>query len=139
MNNYFTLSVISAIGFGIIPLFLKSIQQSMPPQVVMAWYYSIVAIILWIISSATTKLGIPNVKNATLLLIVSVIAAISDLAIFYAYKLASNVGYPRGIQAFSIVITTILSIVLFRQYPNVIGITGIVLIFIGVVLLSGMK
>lgn len=139
MTNWFLLSLVSAIGFGIIPLFLKSIQQAIAPQLVMAWYYSIVAILLWIFSSWTTKMVIPDAKNSILILIVSVLAAIADLSIFTAYKFASNAGYPRSIQAFSIVIATILSAVLYHQFPSAVGIIGTIFIFAGVVLLSGLR
>ena len=127
MTNWFIPSLISALGFGIIPLFLKSIQQTISPQLVMAWYYSIVAIILWIVSFSTTKIVLPDAKNSFLILIVSVLAAISDLAIFYAYKLASNAGYPRSIQAFSIVLATIFSAALYHQFPPVVGIIGTII------------
>ncbi|MCL5439165.1 MAG: EamA family transporter [Patescibacteria group bacterium] len=139
MNNWFILSLVSAIGFGIIPLFLKTIQQKVPPQLAMAWYYSIVAIILWVVSLLTTKITIPDIKNSSLLIIVSILAAIADLSIFYAYKLTSNVGYARSVQAFSIVIALILSSVLYRQFPNIIGVIGTIIIFLGVVMLSGVK
>jgi len=137
--NWFTLSLISALGFGIIPLILKTVQQSLPSQIAMAWYYSIVAIIMWVFVSLTTKITTPNPKNISLLIIVSILAAIADLAIFYAYKLASNAGYPRSIQAFSIVIATILSAIIYHQFPSTLGIVGTTFIFIGVVLLSGLK
>lgn len=137
--NWFTLSLISALGFGIIPLILKTVQQSLPPQFVMAWYYSIVAVIMWVFVSFTTKVSVPTPKNIWLLLIVSVLAAIADLAIFYAYKLASNAGYPRSIQAFSIVIATILSAIIYHQFPSTLGLVGTTFIFIGIVLLSGIK
>jgi uncharacterized membrane protein len=137
--NWFTLSLISALGFGIIPLFLKAVQQTLPPQVVMAWYYSIVAIIMWIFVSITTKITTPTKENIILLVIVSILAAIADLAIFYAYKLSSNAGYPRSIQAFSIIIATLLSAIMYRQLPSTLGIVGTTFIFIGVVLLSGLK
>ena len=137
--NWFTLSLISALGFGIIPLFLKAVQQTLPSQVVMAWYYSIVAVIMWIFVSVTTKITTPTKENIILLIVVSILAAIADLAIFYAYKLSSNAGYPRSIQAFSIIIATILSAVMYRQFPSTLGIVGTTFIFIGVVLLSGLK
>ncbi len=139
MTNWFILSLISALGFGIIPLFLKSIQQTIAPQQVMAWYYSIVAILLWIFSFLTTKMVIPDVKNSTLIFIVSLLAAVADLSIFYAYKLASNAGYPRSVQALSIVIATILSAVLYQRFPEATGIIGTILIFVGVILLSGLR
>ena len=139
MLNWFVLSLVSAIGFGIIPLLLKSLEQAYSPQIVMAWYYSIVAIFLWIFSSFTTKLSFPSLKNSGTLLILSILAAVADLAILYAYKYASNAGYPRSIQAFSIVIATVLSAIVYRQFPSTIGIIGVLFIFIGVILLSGIK
>lgn len=137
--NWFVLSFISALGFGVIPLILKTVQQSLSPQLVMAWYYSIVAILMWIFVSLTTKITIPTKENIMLLIIVSILAAIADLAIFYAYKLASNAGYPRSIQAFSIIIATILSAIIYHQFPSTLGIVGTTFIFIGVILLSGLK
>lgn len=139
MFNWFVLSLISAIGFGIIPLFIKTLQTTLSPQVVMAWYYSIVAIIMWIFSLTTAKVVIPSTKSSILLLIVSIIAAVADLSIFYAYKLASNAGYPRSVQAFSIIIAGVLSALIYKQFPSTIGIVGVIFIFIGVVLLSGIK
>lgn len=139
MFNWFVFSLVSAFGFGLIPLFLKSLEQTYSPQIVMAWYYSLVAIFLWIFSFFTTKLSFPSFKNSGMVLILSILAAVADLAILYAYKYASNAGYPRSIQAFSIVIATILSALVFRQFPSTIGIIGIVFIFMGVVLLSGIK
>ena len=139
MFNWFVLSLVSAIGFGIIPLLLKVLQQTYSPQIIMAWYYSIVAIILWIFSSFTTKISVPSLKNAGLVLLVSILAAIADLSIFYAYKLVSNAGYPRSVQAFSVIIATVLSAIVYRQFPSTLGIVGVVFIFIGVVLLSGIK
>lgn len=139
MFNWFALSLVSAIGFGIIPLLLKVLQQTYSPQIIMAWYYSIVAIILWTFSSFTTKISVPSLKNTGLVLLVSILAAIADLSIFYAYKLVSNAGYPRSIQAFSVIIATVLSAIFYRQFPSTLGIVGVVFIFIGVVLLSGIK
>jgi len=139
MLNWFVLSLVSAIGFGIIPLFIKSLQQSLSPQVVMAWYYSIVAIILWIFSFFTSKITVPSLKNSMLIMVVSIIAAIADLSIFYAYKLVLNAGYPRSVQAFSIIIATILSVIVYKQFPSTTGVVGVIFIFIGVVLLSGVR
>lgn len=139
MFNWFVLSLVSAMGFGIIPLLLKVLQQTYSPQIIMAWYYSIVAIVLWIFSSFTTKISVPSLKNAGLVLLVSILAAIADLSIFYAYKLVSNAGYPRSIQAFSVIIATVLSAIVYRQFPSTLGMVGVVFIFIGVVLLSGIK
>lgn len=139
MSNWFIFSLVSAIGFGIIPLLLKVLQQTYSPQIIMAWYYSIVAIILWTFSSFTTKISVPSLKNAGLVLLVSILAAIADLSIFYAYKLVSNAGYPRSIQAFSVIIATVLSAIVYRQFPSTLGLVGVIFIFIGVVLLSGIK
>ena len=139
MFNWFVFSLVSAIGFGIIPLFIKSLQQTLPTQLIMAWYYSIVAIILWIFSAFTTKVAVPNLKSSLLILVVSILAAVADLSIFYAYKLASNAGYARSVQAFSIIIATVLSVIIYKQFPSTQGIIGVVLIFIGVILLSGIK
>lgn len=139
MSNWFVFSLVSAFGFGLIPLLLKSLEQTYSPQIIMAWYYSLVAIFLWIFSFFTTKLSFPSLKNSGTVLILSILAAVADLAILYAYKYASNAGYPRSIQAFSIVIATILSALVFRQFPSTIGIIGVLFIFIGVVLLSGIK
>ena len=139
MFNWFVLSLVSAIGFGIIPLILKVLQQTYSPQIVMAWYYSLVAIFLWIFSSFTTKLSFPSFKNSGLVLILSILAAVADLSILYAYKYASNAGYPRSIQAFSVIIATVLSVIVYRQFPSTVGIIGVLFIFIGVILLSGIK
>ena len=139
MNNWFILSLASAVGFGIIPLFLKSVQQTVSPQIVIAIYYSFASIILWIVAFTTTKVKMPDTKQFILILIVAAIAAASDLAIFYAYKIASNAGFPRSIQAFSIVIATILSAILYHQFPGAIGILGTILIFSGVVMLAFVK
>ena len=139
MNSWFILSLVSAVGFGVVPLFLKVLTMSYSPQLVMAWYYSIVAIILWGVASMTTKLTVPTPSNILLVVVVSVIAAVADLAIFYAYKIASNGGYPRSVQAFSIVIATIIGAIAYRQFPSTAGIFGVILIFVGIVLLSGLK
>lgn len=139
MFNWFVLSLVSAIGFGIIPIIIKSLQQTLPTQVIMAWYYSIVAIILWIFSLSTTKITFPNIKSSMMIVVLSIIAAIADLSIFYAYKLVSNAGYPRSVQAFSIIIATVLSVIIYKQFPSTTGIVGVVFIFIGVILLSGIK
>lgn len=139
MQNWFVLSIISAIGFGIIPLFLKSLQQTLSPQLVMAWYYSIVAVIMWFVVGISSKIVIPDIKQAGLILTVSVIAAIADLAIFVAYKYASNAGYPRSIQALSIVVATALSALLYRQFPAPLGVIGTIFVFFGVILLSGVR
>lgn len=139
MNNWFILSLISALGFGIIPLFLKSVQQTIPPQIVIAMYYSFASIILWIVAFTTTKVKMPDTKHIVLIALVAVIAAASDLAIVYAYKIASNAGFPRSIQALSIVIATILSAILYRQFPGAIGVIGTILIFSGVVMLALVK
>ena len=122
MLNWFVLSLVSAIGFGIIPLFIKSLQQSLSPQVVMA-----------------SKITVPSLKNSMLIMVVSIIAAIADLSIFYAYKLVLNAGYPRSVQAFSIIIATILSVIVYKQFPSTTGVVGVIFIFIGVVLLSGVR
>lgn len=139
MQNWFILSLISAIGFGIIPLFLKSIQQTVAPQLVMAWYYSIVAVIMWFVVGFSSKIVIPDVRQSGLIVAVAIIAAIADLAIFIAYKFASNAGYPRSIQALSIVIATALSAVFYHQLPAPLGVVGTIFVFLGVILLSGIR
>jgi len=139
MLNWFVFSLVSAVGFGLIPILLKSLEQTYSPQIVMAWYYSLVAIFLWVFSFFTTKLSFPSLKNSGTVLILSILAAVADLAILYAYKYATNAGYPRSIQAFSIVIATVLSAIVYRQFPSTLGIVGVIFIFIGVVLLSRIK
>ena len=139
MNNWFVLSLISAIGFGIIPLFVKSLQDSISLQVLAAWYYTVAAILLWIIAFATTKVKVPDIKSFGLIFIVAAIAVIADLAIFYAYKLSSNAGFPRSVQTLSIVIATIMSALLYQQFPSAVGIIGTVVIFLGVAMFAFTK
>jgi len=139
LNNWLLLSLISAIGFGVVPLFLKSIEQFVSPQITIAIYYSFASIILWIIAFATTKVKMPDSRHFIPILIVALIAAVSDLAIFYAYKVASNAGFPRSVQALSILIATVLSAVLYRQFPGTIGVLGTILVLSGVVVLSFIK
>lgn len=137
MENWFILSLVAAIGFGLMTVLFKVLMlKGLSPLLTITYLFSIITLLLWFYVLSSQKIIIPNKEVTIILLVTAAIGVVANFAIIKAYDLASNPGYAKSVEAISIVIATIISIIAFSLRPDLFALIGVFLIFAGIILLS---
>jgi len=136
LEFWFILSLVSAVGFGVLAVLWKVIMEELPPSVTLAYLFIFYLCFLLPYLLSSKKFAFPS-KNVMLLLVVSaLVGLVANLTVFKAYQLSPNPGYVRAVSSASIIVATTISIWLFKLKPDLQGILGTILIFIGLLMLA---
>jgi uncharacterized membrane protein len=137
--NWFQLALLAALGFATQTILFKVIlERGISAVLLTTFIFSITTIVLWVYSFSAEKIIIPNKADIiTILIIASIITAASNIFSFKAIDASKNPGYPAAVWSSSIVLVTIVSLFVFNLTFDFIKTIGVIVIFIGIILLSG--
>ena len=136
MEFWFILSLVSAVGFGVLAVLWKVVMEELSPPLTLAYLFILYLCLLLPYLLSSERLVFPS-RNIMFLLVVSaLIGVVANLAVFKAYQLSPNPGYVRAVSSASIIVATTLSIWLFKLKPDFQGILGTILIFAGLLMLA---
>ncbi len=132
-------ALLAAVAFGTqITLYKVILDKGLTPLSLMTISFTITSIILWIYSGATERFNFQITNDAIIFLILlSLIAAGGNVASAKAVKISPNPGYAAAVWSSAFLITTFLSIFIFKLNFEIAHILGVLLIFAGIVFLSG--
>jgi uncharacterized membrane protein len=136
MNWYF-LAIIASIFFALEALIVKHISKIIDIEVVAAYYFLFVSILLFSYIFFSHKFGMNKILPLSyfpFLILLGIMAAIGVSFMFASYKLAPNLGYARAVISLSIILAYLLSFPIFQAKFNVYGLLAIILIIIGTLL-----
>lgn len=136
-NNWFALAFISAFFFGVQTILTKVVlERGLSSSLITTYFFSITSVFLWIYIFITQRVILPHTSVFWLLLLIGIVALISNLTLFKSYQLADNPGYVRAISSLGILIVFVLALFTFDLKFNVMSGLGILLITVGTIILS---
>jgi uncharacterized membrane protein len=137
--SWLQLALLAAIGFAVQTILSKVVlERGVSTVLFTTLIFTITSIVLWIYTFSAEKIVLPSkVDIITLLIVVSVITAASNLLSFRAIDTSKNPGYPAAVWSSSIVLVTFISLFVFKAPFDLIKTAGVIFIFIGIVFLSG--
>ena len=136
-NHWLAYTMYSFFGWGLLSLTIKYLAtQGMVTLVILTYAYAFVSLFI-VIETLLKKVKIVlNKQNMNYFVLLGIFSAVFNYYNFYSVSIAPNVGYVNAINASSISLVTIFSILLFkdefswRKLFGVFGVTAGLLILI---------
>ncbi len=136
--SWFQLALLVAVGFATQTILCKFIMnRGVSPLLLVTLVFTVSSIVMLAYSFYMKEFTAITTDIVAMIIIASLITAVANILSFRAVSIADNPGYPGAVWTSSIVIITLASLFVFKLPFDFIKIIGIILVFIGVVMISG--
>ena len=130
-HNFYAgvIGLFSGIGAAFAYLYITQLGQVKEPSLRTVFYFSLISSIGSAFFSISDHIQLPNYQNISLILILGVSATIAQLALTKAYKIGNTLG-NAGLSYLTIIFSTIIGVIIFKEFLDWQSYLGIILIII---------
>ncbi len=136
-NNWFLIALIGMLSFAGMALTLKKLTYSLPTPIILLYLFVVTSLIYLVYNLRCGESLKINWTIFFLILLASAFVFIGNICDVEALRLAPNAGYASAVKSGQILAITVAAYFLFKdQHISWQGAFGVIMIFVGIILLA---
>ena len=129
------IGLLSGIGAGFAYLYITQLGQLKEPSLRTVFYFALISTIGSALFAMSEQIRLPNHENIWTLLLLGISATIAQLALTKAYKIGNTLS-NAGLSYLTVIFSTIIGVIIFKEYLDWQTYFGICLIIVSGIIAS---
>ena len=129
------IGLLSGIGAGFAYLYITQLGQLKEPSLRTVFYFALISTIGSVLFAMSEQIRLPNHENIWTLLLLGISATIAQLALTKAYKIGNTLS-NAGLSYLTVIFSTIIGVIIFKEYLDWQTYFGICLIIVSGIIAS---